>query len=46
MAVTINEFPHHGDHLATDGKQAEWTMAALAAFVILASLLFIVAMTR
>ena len=43
MALTIDEFPHHGDHLASDKLQAEWTMALLAAFVIAAILLFIVA---
>ncbi len=43
MAVTINEFPHHGDHLATDKLQAEWTMALLAAFVIFSVLVFILA---
>jgi len=46
MEVTIDEFPHHGDHLTTDKLQANWTMALLSAFVIFASLLFIVAMTR
>ncbi|MGE5186534.1 MAG: hypothetical protein ACM31C_30975 [Acidobacteriota bacterium] len=43
MAVSIDEFPHHGDHLASDKLQAEWTMALLAAFIIATALLFIVA---
>ncbi len=43
MALTIDEFPHHGDHLETDKVQAEWTMALLAAFVIFSVLVFIVA---
>ena len=43
MAVSIDEFPHHGDHLATDKLQSEWTMALLAAFIAAAILLFILA---
>ena len=41
MTPNIVEFPHHGDHLETDDKQAEWTMSLLAAFVIITILLFI-----
>jgi len=44
MAATFDEFGHHGDHLATDKLQAEWTMALLAAFVVVAALLFVLAL--
>ena len=43
MTPNISEFPHHGDHLETDRKQAEWTMSLLAGLVIIAILLFILA---
>ena len=44
MATLIDEFPHHGDHLSTDGQQATVTIELLAVFVILTALLAILAL--
>ena len=43
MSVLIDEFPHHGEHLATDKLQAEWVMVLLTAFIIVSVVLFVVA---
>jgi len=43
MPVTIEDFPHHGEQLETDEKQADWTMVLLAVFVVGAVFLFLLA---
>jgi len=42
MAAHIDDFPHRGEHLATDDKQADLTIALIATFVIFTSLLMLV----
>ncbi len=37
------DFPHHGDHLATDTLQAEMTLGLLALFALVAVLVAVVA---
>ncbi|HSD87091.1 MAG TPA: hypothetical protein VLB44_06235 [Kofleriaceae bacterium] len=47
MAATSDDFPHHGEHLVNDEKQAEVTIGLIAAFVIVMSILaFIVVAIR